>query len=62
VKKPFTAVTVAVLALIAALQLARFILSWPVTVNELSIPVWASGIACLVAAGLAAMVWREMRS
>jgi len=28
---------------------------------SLSVPVWASGIAFVVAAGLAVMVWLEMR-
>ena len=59
--KPFTATTVVLLALIALLQLARFLLGWEVTVNGVSVPVWASGIACLIASGLAAMLWREAR-
>ena len=59
--KPFTATTVALLALIALLQLARFILGWEVTVNGVTVPVWASGIACLIAGALAAMLWREAR-
>ena len=60
-KKPFTVVAIGLYALIAVLQLLRFVLGWEVTVNGLSIPVWASGIAFLVAAGLAAMVWLEAR-
>ena len=59
--KPFTATTAVFLALIALLQLARFILGWEVTVNGISVPVWASGIAFLIAGGLAAMLWREAR-
>ena len=58
--KPFTITAVALLSLIALLQLLRFALGWEVTVNGISIPVWASLIAFLVAAGLAVMVWREM--
>ena len=58
--KPFTLIAVVLLSLIAVLQLLRFALGWEVMVNGISIPVWASLIAFLVAAGLAVMVWREM--
>ena len=58
--KPFTITAVVLLSLIALLQFLRFALGWEVTVNGISIPVWASGVAFLVAAGLAVMVWREM--
>ena len=57
--KPFTTVAVVLLALIAVLQLLRFILGWEVTVNGLSVPVWLSAIAFVITAGLAVMVWRE---
>ncbi len=60
-KKPFTVIAIVLLSLIALLQLLRFILGWEVTVHGVSVPVWASGIALVVAAGLAVMVWLEMR-
>ncbi len=60
-KKPFTVIAIVLLSLIAILQLLRFILGWEVTVHGMSVPVWASGIAFVVAAGLAVMVWLEMR-
>jgi hypothetical protein len=60
-KKPFTVIAIVLLSLIALLQLLRFILGWEVTVHGMSVPVWASGIAFVVAAGLAVMVWLEMR-
>lgn len=60
--KPFTLIAVGLLSLIAVLQLLRFVLGWEVTVNGLGIPVWASGIAFVVAAGLAVTVWLETRS
>jgi len=60
-KKPFTVIAIVLLSLIALLQLLRFILGWEVTVHGVSVPVWASGIAFVVAAGLAVMVWLEMR-
>jgi hypothetical protein len=59
--KPFTTIVVIVLALIALLQLLRFVLRWEVTVNGTVVPVWLSGIACVVVGGLAVMVWRESR-
>lgn len=59
--KPFSAIAAVVLALVALVQLLRLLLGWPVVVNGTNIPLWASAIACLVAAGLAAMVWREAR-
>jgi hypothetical protein len=58
-KKPFTLIAIGLLSLIAVLQLLRFILGWEVMLNGLSIPVWASGIAFVVAGGLAVMLWRE---
>jgi hypothetical protein len=59
--KPFTLIAVVLFSLIAVMQLLRFVLGWEVTVNGVGIPVWASGIAFVVAAGLAVMVWREAR-
>lgn len=59
--KPFTTIAVVVFSLIALLQLLRFVSGWEVTVNGIAIPVWASGIAFVIAAALAAMVWREAR-
>jgi len=59
--KPFTLIAIVLLALIAVLQLLRFVLGWAVTVNGVGIPVWASAIAFVVAAGLAVLVWREAR-
>jgi hypothetical protein len=58
-KKPFTVIAIVLLSLIAILQLLRFILGWEVTVHGVSVPVWASGITFVVAAGLAVMVWLE---
>ena len=57
--KLFTTITVVFLALIAVLQLVRFLLGWTVTVDGFSIPVWASGIAFAFAGALAVMLWRE---
>lgn len=60
--KPFTLVAVVVFSVVALLQLLRLLLGWDITINAITIPLWASGVAFVVAAGLAAMVWRERRS
>ncbi len=57
--KPFTTITVMFLALIAVLQVVRFAFAWPIMINGMHIPVWASAIAALVAGGLATMLWKE---
>ena len=57
--KPFTNVSVVVLAFIAMMQLLRFVMGWEVSVNGVHVPVWVSGVAFLIAGGLAVMVWRE---
>jgi hypothetical protein len=60
--KPFTALAIVIFSLIALLQLLRVALGWEVTVNGALIPIWASVIACVVAAALAFMLWRETRT
>lgn len=59
--KPFTIIAVVVFSLIALMQLLRFVLGWEVSVNGVMIPLWVSGIAFVIAGGLAVMLWREMR-
>ena len=60
--KPFTLVAVVIFSLVSLLQLLRLLLGWEITINGIAIPLWASGVAFVVAAALAAMVWREQRS
>jgi hypothetical protein len=60
--KPATTVAVVVFALVALLQLLRVALGWEVIVNGRIIPFWASVIACVAAATLAFMLWRETHS
>ena len=57
--RPFTAIAVIVLSLVAVLQLLRVALGWEVTVNGAQVPLWASVIACVVAAVLAFGLRRE---
>ena len=42
-----------IFTLVAVLQLVRALNGWPVTVGTTSIPLWASWVACVVAAILA---------
>jgi hypothetical protein len=57
--KPFTTLTVLFLALIAILQVVRFVFAWPIMIEGTAVPVWASAIAAIVAGGLATMLWKE---
>jgi hypothetical protein len=59
--KPFTTLAIVILSLMALLQLARIILRWTVIVNGFVIPLWVSGLACLVAGTCAIMLAREVR-
>lgn len=49
------------LAFIALAQLARFVRGWPIVVAGIEIPVWTSGIAFLIAGGLALWGLRSAR-
>ena len=60
--KPFSMLATMFLSLIAILQLLRFVQGWEVTINGVIVPVWVSGIAFVVAAGIAAMLWHESRA
>jgi hypothetical protein len=59
--KPFSAIASVVFALVALLQGVRFLQAWPVSIDGVMVPVWASGIACIISATLSVMVWRERR-
>jgi hypothetical protein len=59
--KPIATLAILVFALVALLQLLRVVLGWEVTVNAFLIPLWASVVACVVAATLAFLLWRESR-
>jgi hypothetical protein len=60
--KPFSTIAVAVFALVAVLQLVRLLLGWEVTVAGQVIPLWMSAIACVIAAVLAVLLWRETQN
>jgi hypothetical protein len=58
-KKPFTTVTVLVLAVVAIAHALRLIFGLSVTLGGLEIPMWVSVVALVVAAALAIGTWRE---
>ena len=60
--KPFTTAASVLFGLVALAQLLRVALQWQVTINGLVIPPWASLVACVIAAVLAVMLWRENRT
>jgi hypothetical protein len=60
--KPFTFLATVIFALVALVQLVRVALGWPVTINGIEIPLWASAVVAAVAALMSIMVWRENRA
>ncbi len=58
--KPFTIIAIVILALVSIMHLLRLIEGWEVIVNDTVIPMWLSGAAFPIAAGLAFLLWREM--
>jgi hypothetical protein len=50
-----------VFTIIAAGQLTRLLLRWPVQVSNFTVPLWASLIACLVAASFAMWAFRSSK-
>jgi hypothetical protein len=59
--KPFTTFAMVLLGLISLVQLVRLLQAWEIVVNGFSIPLWASGVACVVSGVTAVMLWRESR-
>ena len=51
--RSFSRLAAAIFALIALVQLVRALAGWPATVADITVPLWPSWIACVVAAGLA---------
>lgn len=57
----YAQVSGAFFCLLAGVQLTRVVLGWPVQVDGVDIPVWASGCAFVVASVLAAWAFRTAR-
>ena len=45
-------------ALLAAVQLTRALLGWRIQVADVTVPVWVSGLACLLVGSFAVWAWR----
>jgi hypothetical protein len=45
-------------ALLASVQLVRTLLGWTVVVSGVVVPVWASAVACVIAASFALWAFR----
>jgi hypothetical protein len=58
-KKPFTTITVVILALMAIAHALRLIFDWSVTLEGTQVPTWVSLLALVITACLAAGLWRE---
>ena len=59
--KPARTVAVVFLVLLAIVQACRLVFRWSVNVNGIAVPLWASGIALVVALSIAMALWREAR-
>jgi protein-S-isoprenylcysteine O-methyltransferase Ste14 len=59
--KPAPLAATFLLAAVSLAHLLRLAFGIPVTVADSVIPMWVSGIACLVAGAAAFMLWRSAR-
>jgi hypothetical protein len=59
--KPAAMTATIMLGLVALAHLLRILCRLEVTVGGRPIPMWLSGAACVVAGGVALMLWRESR-
>jgi hypothetical protein len=59
--RPYALVSGTFFALLTGVQVLRFLRQWPVRVAGVDIPVWASGIAALIAFSLAFWAFRTAR-
>ena len=48
-----------IFAILALVQLARTVLAVPVLVDGFAVPVWLSGVACLITGSLAVWAFRS---
>ena len=60
--KPVPIGATILLAVVSLAHLMRILFGVRVTVADAVIPMWASGVACVVAGGLAIMLWRGART
>lgn len=58
-QKAYNTVTAVLFLVVALVHLLRIILDWPAQIGGLSIPLWASWLALVVAAALAYLGFRQ---
>lgn len=59
--KPIARLATIFLALVSITQFLRLVLQVEVMAGGVRIPLWASAVACVVAGGLAILLWRESK-
>ncbi len=59
--KPFATIAIFIFGLVAFLHLLRLLLGWKIVIEGAEISMWASVVGCVVAGGLALMLWRESK-
>ena len=59
--KPAALCATVLLMLVALAHLLRIFLQAEVTADGIHIPMWVSGVACLVAGSIALLLWSESR-
>jgi hypothetical protein len=50
-----------IFAIVSLVQLTRTVLAWPVQIDNFTVPIWFSGVAFLITAGLSAWAFRVAR-
>ena len=58
-QRAYNTLTAVLFVVVALLHLLRIILDWPAQIGGLSIPLWASWLALVVAAALAYLGFRQ---
>lgn len=59
--KPGSLIAMVIFVVVGVLHLLRLVFQVPVTAGGVDIPVWLSAPGCIVAAGVAVLLWRESR-
>jgi hypothetical protein len=59
--KPFTTLTILILATVAGVHVYRIVQPFQVAINGNSVPDWVSIVAAVIAGFMALMLWRESR-
>ena len=60
--KRYVQVSGAFFGLLALIQLTRTILQWPIQVADVTVPLWASGLACVFTGTFAVWAFQSGKS